>query len=235
MDIFRFKQFSIRQDKCAMKVGTDGVLLGAWADGAGAKSMLDIGTGTGLIALMMAQRFPQADIHAIEIDADAYEQALQNTAAANRGNVQVFHSALKAWMRFTDHHYDLIICNPPYYEKGFHVPDEKRKKARDAAHLSLNELIEAFKKLRSLSGKLNLVLPADIAQRFIDSCRDAGFFCSRQTMVFSKPGRPPKRVLLELVGFECPTVFSELLIEHDGQHAYTDDYRALTGAFYLNF
>ena len=111
-----------------MKVGTDGVLLGAWANGADAKNILDIGSGSGLIALMMAQRFPEAEIHAIEIDEDAYEQSMINFLNGQfKNRIQGFHASLQEWLRFTDKQYDLMICNPPYFYKGFPVEEEKRK------------------------------------------------------------------------------------------------------------
>ncbi len=236
MSRFRFKEFDILQDKTAMKVGTDGVLLGAWTDCAAAKQILDIGTGTGLIALMLAQRNQHARIDAIEIEEDAYEQALLNISNSKFiEQLQVYHASLAEWIRFTDHKYDLIVCNPPYFENGFRVEDVKRKQARDAAHLPADQVIDAFKKKTETDGLLSLILPVKEAEEFIDKALSNDIYCRRKTIVYSKAAKPPIRYLIDLVKHPSDSLTDDLIIEEAQHQVYTDAYKQLTKDFYLNF
>lgn len=236
MPQFQFKQFSIHQDRAAMKVGTDGVLLGAWANGQSAKKILDIGTGTGLIALMMAQRFPAAKIDAIEIDAHASEQSLQNFFNSPfHDRIQGFHASLQEWIKFGKGNYDHLICNPPFFYKGFEVPDEKRKKARDAGFLPPEILLEAFKKITAENSRMSLILPVEEGEKFILMAHAAGIYCSRKTQVHSKPNRDAIRLLLEFSKSKEELNTGNLILENEGQHNYTEAYKALTKDFYLMF
>ena len=233
---FRFKQFEIQQDRSAMKVGTDGVLLGAWVNGAGEKNILDIGSGTGLIAIMMAQRFQGAKIDAIEIEEEAYEQSLVNflNTPFNK-NIQGFHASLQEWLRFTNRQYDLMICNPPYFYKGYPLENEKRKLARDAEHLQPEVLINAFINRSTKNGILSLILPVEEGEKFILSAVKENIYCCRKTIVYSKPNRSPIRLLLEFSKLNAEIIITELIIEYEGQHNYTEAYKALTKDFYLKF
>lgn len=233
-EMFRFKKFSVSQELCAMKVGTDGVLLGCWADAAGCSSILDAGCGTGLIALIMEQRFDDCKIEAIDSDAFAYEQTLINISD-NASRIQAFHAALQEWAVWTDKRYDMIICNPPFFLKGFPVPDAKRSRARAAENLTQQELLRFAMEILSGSGKLAVIYPVNEAKIFIGLCRDAGMHCKRMTTVFAKEDQPAKRILMEFTKYVCDTIEDKLVIEHDGQHAYTEAYKKLTGDFYLNF
>ncbi len=236
MSSFRFKQFEIQQANSAMKVGTDGVLLGAWADCSSAERILDIGSGTGLIALMLAQRNWQAQIDAIEIDAEAYEQSLFNISnAAFADKVQVFNASLEEWIRFSNRNYHLIVCNPPYFEKGYRVADAKRKKARDAAHLPAQQIIDAFIQKTDSNGVLSLILPVQEAEKFIALGATQNIYPSRTTTVYSKPGKPAIRLLLEFVKQPCACKLDELIIEETQHQVYTTAYKELTKEFYLNF
>lgn len=219
-----------------MKVGTDGVLLGAWANGADANNILDIGSGSGLIALMMAQRFQRAKIDAIEIEEEAYEQSLVNflNAPFNK-NIQGFHASLQEWLRFTNRQYDLMICNPPYFYKGFPVENEKRKLARNAEYLQPEVLINTFINRSTKNGILSLILPVEEGEKFILNGTAANIYCIRKTIVYSKPDRLPIRMLLEFSKLNSEIIITELIIENEGQHNYTEAYKALTKDFYLKF
>lgn len=236
MSLFRFKQFAVHQSRSAMKVGTDGVLLGAWANGAGAQNMLDVGSGSGLIALMMAQRFQNAEIDAVEMEEEAYEQSLINFSNAPfPKKIQGFHASLQEWLRFSKRTYDLMICNPPYFYKGFPVENEKRKLSRDAAYLQPDLLIKAFINLAGKNGLLSMILPADEGEKFISTAQASEIFCIRKTIVYSKPDRPPIRLLLEFSKLHMEMHFGELIIENNGPHNYTEAYKSLTKDFYLKF
>lgn len=237
MTAFRLKRFTIEQTTASMKVGTDGVLLGAWIFKEGAvQEILDIGTGTGLIALMLAQKFPEASIDAIDIDEGAVIQATAN--AKNSGwskRIQVEQIALADFIPRNKKKYDIIACNPPYFMKGWKIGNEQRKKARDAAHLPFEQLIEVAKCRLAESGSLNLILPVEEGKIFIHQLVDAGLFCKRCTSVITKEGLIPKRFLLEVVKKPVNTVFADLVIEHAGLNNFTAEYKQLTGDFYLHF
>lgn len=231
--IFRFRQFSIDQQHCAMKVGTDGVLLGAWAGVKAPSKILDIGTGSGLIALMLAQRFPAANIHAIDLDELAVEQALINVAASPyRERVQVFHASMAEWASAKWHQYDLIVCNPPYFKKGWPVNDPTRKKARDASFLPLEDLFNQSINLSSSEGILSIILPANRLSEVDGLSELAGWKIQRQLQVFTRKGKPAERVMLEWGQSQKTNNLKELLIEDDS--GYTADYIDLVESFYLN-
>lgn len=231
-DYFQFKQFLIRQSGCAMKVGTDGVLLGAWSDVSGAKHILDIGTGTGLIALMLAQRAPEALIHAIDIDADAYRQASENVAASKfEDRVEVLHSSLQAYAPST--RYNLIVTNPPYFRSGTRSPDKRRAIARTDDHLSTEELCSHAWSMSEEQGRLCLVQVAEEADFVIDCARDAGWHLEEWLRVIPRPQAEAKRVLLSFSKEPNPTREGELILELE-RHQYSPEYRALTQDFYLD-
>ena len=214
---FQFKQFTVRQDKCAMKVGTDGVLLGAWVDVDRCNRILDVGTGTGLIALMLAQR-SEALIEAIDIDAAACEQAQENAAASPfAGRVQVAHAA---FANFDNAHpYDLIVSNPPYFARSLKCPDQQRSTARH------NDTLP--------TGRVALILPYDRKEELESVCEQFRFYFVRKTAVVSVAGLSPKRLLTELQTAPClPPDENQLVIEQ-ADHSFTADYIRLTKAFYL--
>ena len=233
---FAFKQFIIKQDKCAMKVGTDAVLLGAWVFPNGSKQILDIGTGTGVISLMLAQK-TDAHIDAIDIDTDAFNQATQNVSESKFLNqVSVIHSSLQDYSKTTDKKYNLIVTNPPYFEQSLKSIDEQRSFARHADVLPFEELIEGVIKLLDLKGKFCVILPTLEAEKFRALAQKRGLFLSKLLRVKSKVNKDTdKRHLMQ---FEfTPTEFSEktIAIELDERHQYTDDYKQLTKDYYLNF
>ena len=210
---FQFKQFRIIQERSAMKVGMDGVLLGAWADATGAERILDIGTGTGLIALMMAQKNSLAQIDAIEIDPEAFQEF------AGRTNKK----------------YDLIVSNPPYFTNGHKAPVENRAQARHSDSLPLNDLISGAAGLLTEKGKIALVLPVESLPE-VKQLADSNNLCiSRLCRVKPNPQKPDFRILLELTNSESETQEETLMIEFEKHHDYTPEYKAMTKDFYLKF
>ena len=233
---FAFKQFIIKQDMCAMKVGTDAVLLGAWVFPNGSKQILDIGTGTGVVALMLAQK-TEAHIDAIDIDKNAFNQASQNVLESKFSNqISIIHSSLQDYAKVADKKYNLIVTNPPYFEQSLKSSDEQRSFARHADVLPFEELIDGVIKLLDPKGKFCLILPTLEAEKFRDLTQKRGLFLSKLLRVKSKVNKDTdKRHLMQ---FEfTPTEFSEktIAIELDERHQYTDDYKLLTKDYYLNF
>ena len=232
---FKFKQFTVFQDRCAMKVGTDGVLLGAWADCENAKTILDIGTGTGLIALMLAQRSP-AHIDAIEIDQSASEQASENvTKSPWESRISVLNISLQQFTEQIDKKYDLIVSNPPFFQNSLYAPDQNRTNARHNASLEYEDILDASLKLLSNNGMLSLILPYLEGTMFIVKAAGKGLYCVRQTNVLPNPGKTPKRLLLEFAKSKKPLVEQEIIIELNKRHEYSDAYKNLTRDFYLAF
>ncbi|MCD7848911.1 MAG: methyltransferase [Parabacteroides sp.] len=231
---FQFKQFTIRHDKCAMKVGTDGVLLGAWAATEGCDRILGIGTGTGLIALMLAQR-SKAVIDAIDIDAGACLQAEENAEASPfAGRIRVIHSGLADFASTAACQYDLIVSNPPYFADSLKCPDRQRSTARHTDTLPLDALLHDGRKLLAPGGRLALILPYDRKEHLMDCIRKENLFPSREISVIPVPGAQPKRILIELTAEmpASPVSTGELTIEIE-RHRYTGEYIDLTKDFYL--
>ena len=213
-----------------MKVGTDGVLLGTWANVDLSEHILDIGTGTGLIALMLAQR-SEADIDAIDIDADACEQAKENAEKSPfRERIKVFHSPLNQYKSNTQ--YDLIVSNPPYFMDSLKCPDGKRSLARHTDTLSLDDLVEDSMNLLSPVGKLALIIPFDQRDLIISIAKKNGLFVTRETHVLPTPQAAPKRLLIELSKLEATPQQTYLTIEIE-RHQYTEEFIRLAKDFYL--
>lgn len=190
-DYFSFKQFTIRQQHCAMKVGTDGTLLGAWAHGG--RKILDVGTGTGLIALMMAQRFADATVTGIDIDAAAVQQAQQNVADSPFAKRILIQQQDVAHMEGT---FDAIVSNPPYFSRSLHCPDSQRSLARHDDTLPYSLLSGSAWRLLTDDGEFSVVIPYDQKQRLESEVAIVGFFKSREWTVRTSPRKTPKRVLL---------------------------------------
>jgi len=230
---FSFKQFTVWHDKCAMKVGTDGVLLGAWTDVSNANSVLDIGTGTGLVALMIAQRC-NADIFAIEIDNNAVIQATDNK---NRSpwseRISIIQGDFKTFESNTK--FDVIVSNPPYFSNSLLPPDIKRSTARHTNELSYYELIEGAAELLSPRGKFSLIIPADVIDKIIEIAANFDLYPIRQTNILPKQDSSPKRVLISFSN-KKDAIFAkpnDLIIEL-ARHQYTPEYIDLTKEYYLN-
>ncbi|MFY9151094.1 MAG: methyltransferase [Prolixibacteraceae bacterium] len=233
---FQFKQFRITQEKSAMKVGMDGVLIGAWADVSGAKQILDVGTGTGLIALMMAQKNAVARIDAIEIDPDAFLEATANVEHSNWSDRITLK--LETFQDFADsatEKYDLIISNPPFFTNGHKAPEENRALARHSDSLPLDELISGASRLLNENGRITLVLPTDGLQEIEKLAEANRLFISRLCRVKPNPQKPDFRILVELANWESKFQEETLMIEFEKHHDYTPEYKELTKEFYLKF
>lgn len=229
---FQFKQFSILHDKCAMKVGTDGVLLGAWVKVEDQKNILDIGTGTGLIAIMLAQQIEKAiQIHAVEIDDDAYLQALENKENCLWSQkINVFHQKIQEFE--TSEKYDLIVSNPPYFLNGVKAATQKRHQARHTDTLSFDDLLKAVDRLLAENGKFYLILPYQEGIIFEEKALGYQLFCTRKTNVRSKKDKPLERLLLQFERKNSILEENNLIIQHEKRNDYTADYIALTNQFY---
>ena len=227
---FTFRQFHIEQDKCAMKVGTDGVLLGSWAKGG--KRILDIGTGTGLIALMMAQRFPDANIDAIEIDENAVTQATENVLRSPFAKqIVVKHCSLQTYSE-TKEKYDSIICNPPYFVDSLKNNDNNRTVARHTDTLPFNELIKCAYQLLTPNGHFSLVLPVESYRILEPEAILNGFSVIKKVLVKTTPSKQPKRILVEL-GKVPDEYFSTTEYLQDCAGNKSEWYKEITKEFYL--
>lgn len=235
MSTFRFKAFSIRQDQTPMKVGTDGVLLGAWVALNGTeRRILDVGTGTGLIALMLAQRAPYASI--VGVDVVDVGEARENADASPWA--ERLHFVQQAVQTFAAEPFDLIVSNPPFFVESLLCPDAGRTQARHTVELPFDALRDAVVRLLAEQGRFAVVLPTVEAERFIALCEGV-LQVVRRTEVRTTPRHAPKRVLLEFqradaVGVE-PCRHAELMIGTGEHETYTEEYRRLTGDFYLKF
>lgn len=230
MGRFRFKQFDVDDGGCAMKVGTDSVLLGAWCDCRGARRVLDLGAGSGLLALMIAQRVPDATITAIEIDPEACEAAAANFAASPWGDrlTAVCSDALAYAPEFLP---DLIVCNPPYFIGGLQSPDTRRALARHSAGLCPESAVEIAARILSPSGSLAMVTPADYADSLLFHAEMHRLNLWRRCRVTTS-GTQPSRLLWQWGREACPVEETSLTLRRDGH--LTPEYTALTSAFYLD-
>ncbi|WP_282629603.1 tRNA1(Val) (adenine(37)-N6)-methyltransferase [Empedobacter sedimenti] len=227
---FQFKQFSIFQDQTAMKVGTDGVLLGAWANVVG-QNVLDIGTGTGLISLMIAQRFPKVNIDALEIDIDAFLQAKENFGNSKFNNrLSLFHTSLQNYN--STKKYDLIVSNPPFFTVNDLVSFDSRKQARQQETLTFSDLISKTSQLLDQNGLASFIIPYDQINDFCATASQNELKLGRVVYIKGNEQSAIKRVLLEFSFQEKQLQESHLIIEL-GRHQYTQDYINLTKEFYL--
>lgn len=244
---FTFKQFEIQQDRCAMKVGTDGVLLGAWAEGG--QRILDIGSGTGLISLMMAQRFPEAQVWGIDIDPDACMQARENVAAspfADRVGI-----ACCALQNLSEEHlvrgseelmemkegegnlFDAIVSNPPFFVNGLKNPDSKRAMARHSDSLPFSVLMKGVKRWLSDEGVFSAIVPADVLESFVSEAYCSGLSLVRQCGVKTVERKQPKRYLVAFSKRRTGMMdkCTEIMTDSDGNRS--EWYAKITEEFYL--
>lgn len=233
MVMFRFKKFTVRQDRCSLKVGTDGVVLGAWANIAQAERILDIGTGTGLLALMCAQRNPIASVDAIEMDDPSAEQAEENVAASPWADRIRVHRMDVRKMK-SDRRYDLIICNPPYYSGDMSSPDERAGVAKHSCELSFSDLAKVVSDHLSDPGRFACIIPLRREGEMISLLYDLGIYPMRRCELKYLEDRPVKQLLLEFARDENE-VRSELLIVEHQPGEFTIQYKYLLQDFLLKF
>jgi tRNA1Val (adenine37-N6)-methyltransferase len=231
---FQFKQFTVYHDQCAMKVGIDGVLLGAWAPvESSAGRILDIGTGSGLIALMLAQR-SKGLIDAIDIDEGAVIQANKNIADTEwSSRITVHKESLQGFAENQVTVYDLIVSNPPYFISSMKAPDEARSKARHTDFLTHEELLKHASELLNKTGRICIILPVIEGLQCMKSATKYNLYCYQCVYVYPKPNSEAKRVLLEFGLNDQETRVSTIEIETGERHQYSAAFTALAKDFYL--
>lgn len=230
MSVFKFKKFSIVQSKSAMKVGTDGVLLGSWVNCLNAKKILDIGTGTGLISLMIAQRNNECNITAVEIDKETSEEANININNSKwRDRISIINISINNFI--TSDKFDFIVSNPPYFPANF--SKNKRAIARHTNLLSFQDLIRTTVKLLSSKGIFAVILPKIAEAIFCKTANANKLFLIRICQVKGQKNSDIKRVLLEF-SFEKSSLDSDSLVIEESRHIYTNQYIDLCQDFYLN-
>ena len=233
MSVFRFKKFELSNERAAMKLGTDSVLLGACVDVDGVKSVLDVGTGTGVIALMIAQRTEgelQPQIDAIDIDLPSVEEAkenFENSPWADR--LRVFHSALQDYPL---KEYELIVSNPPYFDNSLLNPDSRKSGARHTFSLSYIDILEYASEALSAEGRLALILPAEVEKNLIRVAASYSLFPLSILRVRTVERKSPKRIVIEFSRIKLESRITNLTMSSEGK--YTAEYNKLVEAFLLN-
>ena len=231
---FKFKQFSIEQDQCPMKVGTDGVLLGAWADITGAENILDIGAGTGLIAIMLAQRTENAQIDAVEIDNHACNQANINMQASPWSNrLNSIESSIQDFAKLSNKEYDMIVSNPPFFTGGTLSSQNDRNNVRHTVKLPNGDLLSSVRRLLKKGGRFSVILPLIEGLRFKELAQNYSFYCTKMTEVKPKHDKSVERLLLQFELTDKPLIKDELVIQYEKRNDFTEEYIELTKDFYL--
>lgn len=230
---FTFQKFTIHQDRCAMKVGTDGVLLGAWAHGG--KRILDIGTGTGLVAIMMAQRFADAHVTAVEIDHNAALQACYNAKCSPfASRIGIVETSIQNFEVYGTQLFDSIVSNPPFFTDSLKNPDSQRATARHADTLTYRDLFTAVKRLLVEDGEFSAIIPSNCLTSFIAEAYLAHLVPIRQLAIRTTPRKQPKRILVSFGHTSSEsnaTNKEQCLMNPDGSRS--DWYINLTSDFYL--
>jgi tRNA1Val (adenine37-N6)-methyltransferase len=234
---FYFKEFTIDQDKTAMKVGTDAVLLGAWCSlKTCPDTILDVGSGTGLVSLMLAQRSDAETIDAVEIDPNAYEQSVSNFEKSDWSDrLFCYHCSYQDFseeMKEEDEEYDLIISNPPFYNDNFETNDTSRNTARFTSALSFKELLESTSKILSDSGVFTIIIPFKEEVTFVSLAGKYKLFLNRVCRVRGTDNSEIKRSMLEF-SFHLKELEETTIVIEKGRHEYTKEYVSLTKDFYL--
>jgi tRNA1Val (adenine37-N6)-methyltransferase len=232
---FLFRKFRICQDRCTMKVGTDGVLLGAWAEVGEVSSALDIGTGSGVIAIMLAQRAKKAQIHAVEIHDASFQQARENMAESPWADrLSVFHTSIQELALRQEHTYDLIVSNPPFFTGGTISENQGRNAVRHTVKLPHGDLLAAVRTLLTGQGRFCVILPHIEGLRFQEMAETYRLYCSKVTEVRPMANKPVERLLLQFEGTKRRVEKSTLVIQEETDNEWTMAYKDLTREFYLN-
>ena len=232
---FNFKQFNVFDKRSAMKVGTDAVLLGSWVNCVKKENILDIGTGSGVIALMLAQR-SQAVITGVDIHKGSVEDAVLNFRNSKwSSRLQVAHSSLQGYAEKCTDRFDLIVSNPPFFTNSLKSPEQLKNISKHNDYLPYAELITEIRKLLADKGSYCIIIPADDYENIIELSENAGFSLSKQLIVFPKPSKPASRVVLEFGISKPETIIRDEIFIRNNDDSYASDYKLLTGEFYLNF
>lgn len=234
---FHFKEFTIYQDKTAMKVGTDAVLLGAWVSlESFPNKILDVGSGTGIISLMLAQRFDAQTIDAVEIDDKAYEQCVENFEKSDWSDrLYCYHCSFQEFVdeiSSEEETYDLIVSNPPFYTENAETSNESRTKARFTSSLSFEDLLMGISKILADDGVFSVIIPFKEEKKFIEIANIQGLLLKEVCRVQGNPTSEVKRSLLSF-SFQKSIVKETHLIIENARHQYTNEYVNLTKDFYL--
>ncbi len=239
INIFYCKEFEVIQDKNAMKVNSDGMLLGAWAHGSQANKILDIGTGTGIIALMLAQRYPAAEIHGIEIDNESALEAAKNFVNSPWAErLTVIHDAIQNYARIADEKYDLIVSNPPFFSGGTHTSNANKTQVRHTVKLPHGDLLIAVHKLLAPKGRFEVILPYLEGERLIDLAGRYDLFELEATELKPSLDKPIERLLISMGRKKDQKTNRKTLIMYDQTQdpkKYNKEYIDLTKEFYLKY
>lgn len=234
-DKFEFKKFTINQSKCAMKVGTDAVLLGSWVEINDASKILDIGTGTGVIAMMMAQK-SQSEIIAVEIDSTACQQSIENVNnSAWHDRIKIYNESLQDFALHCPLKFDLIVSNPPYFVDAYKSAEESRNQARHADQLPFIDLIKCAIQLLNPNGRICIILPTKESIKFRELAAANHLFLTKIMHVKTTEYKDEKRQLLQFELVNKKLIEETLVIEQDERHSYSKEYKELTKDFYLSF
>lgn len=231
---FTFKQFTVQQDRCAMKVCTDACIFGASIDVKNVKNVLDIGTGTGLLVLMLAQR-TDAKIDGVEIEENAYNQAVNNVLESKFINkITVYHQSIQSY--YVTNGYDLIISNPPFYQKSLKSPDSQTNKALHAVELTFEELIDSVKRLLKPEGRFMVLLPPFEAEKLIDIAQKKELYLSKKILIRHDESKPIFRIIATFQNLTKPDYQEEILVIHEkDSNTYSESFRTLLKDYYLIF
>jgi tRNA1Val (adenine37-N6)-methyltransferase len=232
---FRFKQFTIYQEHSVFKVGTDGVLLGACADMTGGKRILDVGTGTGLIAIMIAQRI-NVEIVAIEPERNSYKEACENVRNSEWHNrISVENVDFQKYSSEQTQKFDIVVTNPPYFKDSLKNPDKDKSATRHSDSLTASEILKGANQLLGPEGNLQIILPYAEGTLFIAEASQFEFYCNRIIKIKTVPNGKIIRLILKFERYKRPLLEKFLTIETGTRHRYTEEYKAVTKDFYLNF
>ena len=232
MSVFRFKQFSILQAESAMKVGTDAMLLGATSETLNPSTILDVGTGTGVVALMLAQRNPNAVIHAVEVDPQSAEECRKNFEISPWTERLTVH--MNDFLSFqSDIKFDLIVSNPPYYQTRLENQDDRKSRARHESALPVDKMMERVGALLSDGGEFRVIIPTETLGNWLENAGEAGLFCNDQIDVYGKKNATPKRCILSFRR-KSELKTTQNIVIRDINGSYTDQYINLTKDFHFN-
>lgn len=231
---FFFKKFGLFHHRSTMKIGTDAILLARWTEVSDNDDVIDIGTGCGLIPLMLAQKgIKSAD--AVEIDNDSYEEAAQNFSnSAWNSRLSAIHDDIKHYAEICEKKYDLVVSNPPFYF-GDNIPEKAKKGlARHTNTLSYNDLLSSVKKIMKLEGRFSLVLPAIESKTFLKDAENQGFYLEKELLIVPIEGKEPNRINMQLVVSQVDNIKTETFVLRHPDHSFTKEYKDFLKDYYLH-